>query len=539
MKRLKISEKQAALLRGLKNGKTIKITLEQYNRLFNPINESNEVKGGLNRVDKTFKKSFSDVAVKNLDENDFNITKPNKDVPPLNKKVMHRDPIKEDIFSPELHQAVSHLIYNIYQNPSQAGLDPFWVKHGLTWGDINSYLTSLGLLITGIKGLELAKKYKGRVFGTPKDAINTVEKSLGVLVAKKANRLKDPNGQQLMTKNVEMEEASNYAPGTENDPNAPWNQKDGKPIEAIGPKLYTTIAMNKEIAILKDAAGALHVFDYSNVDPAEFGDIDRIIPDDITNYVNNNAKTLSHGVGLPDFEAGKDLVKIDPALRHELVQLYDKNNSLTQALSTISEMTSAGASATGGSSGPFVGPLNMPIVKRKIPVVAEGPVAGSSATGGSSGPYDANALPNITRDGTFKKNKKKSRAEVSTQYPHGKFVEMDSCTQLNNNKEAQNGGCNGGAVSNVVKQKKGKGSIISKDALLETIINELGLNDWKVRNIVDHLNVADDVEFERCFYLMTGGKNMKKVPNPKDYLAKCIQEMGKEDVDYFYPHVVG
>ena len=30
-------------------------------------------------------------------------------------------------------------------------------------------------------------------------------------------------------------------------------------------------------------------------------------------------------------------------------------------------------------------------------------VAGSSATGGSSGPYDANAFPNIGRNGEFKK----------------------------------------------------------------------------------------------------------------------------------------
>ncbi len=529
MKKIKISERQAVLLKTLPNiNKKLKITKEQYKRLFGVITEA-DVKGGLNRVNNTFKKSFADAKVQNLGEDKFNINKPNTDIPQLGKKVMNR-PISEDIFSPELHQAVQQLIYNIYQNPSQAGLDPFWVKNGLTWGDISSYLTSLGLLVTGIKGMELAKKFKGRVFGNPQEAVQTVEKSLKVLVNKKGNSLKDPAGQQLMNK-PEVEEASNYAlgtendpyaPGTENDPNAPWNQKDGTPVELRGPKLYTAIAMNGEIAILKDAAGALHVFDYDNVNPAEFGDVNEIILDDISTYVNNNASTLSIGVGLKDFEAGKDLVKIDTMLKQELIQLYDKNNTFTNALSTITEMTSAGSSATGGSSGPFVGPLNAPIIKKKIPVVAEGPVAGSSATGGSSGPYDANALPNISRDGTCKKNVKKSKAEVSTQYPHGKFVKKDGA----------------GDSIDTIKQNKGKGSVISKDALLETIINELGLNDWKVQAILLHLRDADKAEYERCFYLMTGGMNPYKVKDSKEYLMKIIREMGKDDVDYFYPHII-
>jgi hypothetical protein len=36
----------------------------------------------------------------------------------------------------------------------------------------------------------------------------------------------------------------------------------------------------------------------------------------------------------------------------------------------------------------------------------------------------------------------------------GSFVEFDDCVKLNNNKEAQNGGCSTGAVDNVVKLRK-------------------------------------------------------------------------------------
>jgi hypothetical protein len=46
-----------------------------------------------------------------------------------------------------------------------------------------------------------------------------------------------------------------------------------------------------------------------------------------------------------------------------------------------------------------------------------------------------------------------------TQWAGGEFVEFDDCTKLNNNKEAQNGGCSTGAIDNVVKLKKSKSNV--------------------------------------------------------------------------------
>lgn len=54
---------------------------------------------------------------------------------------------------------------------------------------------------------------------------------------------------------------------------------------------------------------------------------------------------------------------------------------------------------------------------------------------------------------------------TKTQWPNGEFVEFDDCVKLNNNKEAQNGGCSVGAVDNVVKTKKTKDSVISKKGI--------------------------------------------------------------------------
>jgi len=72
MKRIKITENQAKLLgitKPSKQGTVIKITLEQYNRL---IKEDNtRVKGGLGRVDKTFRVETQKVNIKNFTDKDI------------------------------------------------------------------------------------------------------------------------------------------------------------------------------------------------------------------------------------------------------------------------------------------------------------------------------------------------------------------------------------------------------------------------------------------------------------------------------------
>jgi hypothetical protein len=69
----------------------------------------------------------------------------------------------------------------------------------------------------------------------------------------------------------------------------------------------------------------------------------------------------------------------------------------------------------------------------------------------SVGPYDANALPGIKRDGSFKETKP-TKAQKNTQYAGGSFVEMGDCTKMNNKPAGS--GCSQGAVDNVVKLKK-------------------------------------------------------------------------------------
>ena len=75
---------------------------------------------------------------------------------------------------------------------------------------------------------------------------------------------------------------------------------------------------------------------------------------------------------------------------------------------------------------------------------------------GSMGAYDANALPGIGRDGSFKKPSK-TNAEKKTQYAGGSFVGFNDCTKLNNKPAGS--GCSQGAVDGVVKLKKTSGNI--------------------------------------------------------------------------------
>lgn len=420
MRKVKINERQSKLLKEIK-AKKYKITSEQYHRLIEPITES--VKQTLN----------------------------------------------EDIFNSELHQAVLKLIHDLYNNPSQAGLDGFWRRNGLTWGDLFQGLTAMGLLISLPTGAyKIANRIKGKFFHKPEEAIAAVEEVATKLIQepKSNNKLRDPDGQILMKQTQELDEVDIESKVNGDDSN-------------VGNVIFRVLVFNGEIALISNKSDELFVFDYADLSYDDFKEYSKYFTPDseidgviLQKYINDNIETLPVGIGLQAFNEGDPIVKIDEPLKNELVSLYDKSietmRILHEYMPKVNETTVAGSSGSGGSSGPFTGPLGGGVIKKTLypedelnNVIKEGPVAGSAATGGSSGPYDANALPGIKRDGSFKKIKK-TQAEVSTQYPDGDFVEMDACTKLNNNKTAQNGKCSTGAIDNVVKLKKGKGSVISK-----------------------------------------------------------------------------
>lgn len=504
MKKIRITEKQAELLRSLAlsentNKKVVKITREQYDRLF----KGGIIKETLSPLERSFKTEFAKHDVKNLgsvseidyqQNSKFNIMKPN---PSLPKSIKENDG--------DLKKEITELVKYMYRKSEN--FSPFWEQHDLTFDDICDVLKSKNMIISKNGKFELSKS-----LGSPQQAMQSLEDELRNLVG------------DLKTEN--------YPLGAKDDPNAPYNQNISF-TSPIKPKSepFEVIYYNQEIAILKGPDG-YYAFFYFNIDKEDlaqyaerekiyvgkadgepdfdYGDFN-IDADIIQNYVNDNLKGISKGEGFNDWERGVDLVKIDSELKQDLISTYDKDKKITAILSSIQENETdfdshlskiktslstpdiskapegetdeeklarlksviakkredsqriskekgLGETTTAASSGQFTAPMGMTSGKMPVdndeldvPVVYET----TTQTAGDY-TYDANALPGINRDGSFKKTGK-TKAEKNTQWAGGAFVDFDDCTKLNN--KSAGSGCSQGAVDNVVKLKKTSGNI--------------------------------------------------------------------------------
>lgn len=286
----------------------LKITKEQYNRIFATglINEEQvpKIKGGLNRVDKEFKKY-------SLKEGEDQLKKETLEL----IKYLYR---KSDDFS------------------------PFWAENDLTYDDICDALCASKLVIKKDGGYELCK-----TLGSPEKAINAVEEELRAMLGNDK------------TPKDELEEGDwfDYLP------NHPANQEDpqyGKGTHIKNPKLIV-LGYNGEFALVKGEDGTMYAFYYDGIDRDEFLDyVDREIigsePDGeggydneysdewdiddevLTDYINDNASGLKVGEGLDAWESGDfDLVKIDGELKQELLDMYDKDPMVLKTLGGLNE----------------------------------------------------------------------------------------------------------------------------------------------------------------------------------------------------------
>jgi hypothetical protein len=579
------------LKEGVRN--IVKLTKEQYNRIFASglINESDDVKGGLTRVDTNAKKQFAAGDVKNLKPvseeeginadsgSKFDIKKPNTQIP-SSAQGKFGQPIKENESSDKLKKETIELIRYLYRKSED--LSPFWEEHGISYDEICSALLHKKLIVKKGGKYELSK-----ALGEPQAAIQAVENELrGIFGDKESEAVLGlaeddypatdaPKTDAPMTDApVDEYDNHNYPAGADADRNAPWHQNDpAEPSkQAKNPKLEP-VAFNRELTIFKDPQGQLYAFYQDSVDKQElypYASVERhyagkdedgepqydydfdnveIDGDVVANYVNDNLASLSKGEGLEDWESGVDLVKLDDALRQDLLSVYDKDKNLFKALGGVDESLSQDDAMRGfkdnlkaaftpkeptgedpaakqsrivaklhdlknkelerqarekaelkarydsaegvdemtsaASSGAFTAPMSgAGVVKREMPNV---PVVGETTSGsGSMGAYDANALPGIGRNGEFK-DTKKSKAETTPQWAGGSFVKQPACSKMNNNKSAQNGGCNQGAGS--LKTVKASGSInapsLGENEIFEAIAKKTGKTIEEVRQIIN------------------------------------------------------
>jgi len=144
--------------------KKLKITSEQYNRLF----ESTKIAGGINRVNKTFKQEFSNKDIKNLEEDNFDISNSIPTIPNSRIKMKKElKPLNESAYN-EIYTAVSHFLHNVWNNPSQEGLDPIFRRNGVTWGDFIKFYSGVGLLTLGVGGGIKINNIFNRIFSRNK-----------------------------------------------------------------------------------------------------------------------------------------------------------------------------------------------------------------------------------------------------------------------------------------------------------------------------------------------------------------------------------
>lgn len=358
------------LKEGVKN--LVKITKEQYNRIFASglIKEDESVKGGLARIDTTFKKEMAGSKIKNLKPvteeegitadagTKFNITKPNTSIAGAQKfgKPMNEG---ENQFKTE----ITELIKFLYRKSEE--LSPFWEQKGVTYDAICDLLKSKGIIISKNGKFELSKK-----LGSPQAAIQAVEDQMKTLVPQEqeveteAYPLQDAPVMDAPTQDApSLETEGNYPDGAENDSKAPWNEKEAsttKPNFPTETKL-TPVAHNREITILKGPDESLYVFYNESVDKKEYMDYAsvprtyvgkdeegqpeydydfdavEIDGDVVGHYINDNLANLTKGEGVEAYEQGINLVKIDEPLKQELLSLYDKDKNVAKLLGPIEE----------------------------------------------------------------------------------------------------------------------------------------------------------------------------------------------------------
>ena len=331
MAKIKITEQQARLL-GLKPNIKVKLTQEQFDRIFTSglIKEDEEVKGGLNRVDKTFKKEFTGKKIQNLGENDFNIQHPNPSLPVAAQGKFGKSS------APDLKKETMDLIKYMYRKDEN--FSPFWGDHGLTYEEICDALINKKMVVA-----ENGKFTVSKSLGDAKKAIEMIENTLREMIG-----------------GDDITELSNYPAGAEYDSRAPWNQKEPEYTQTISPKEtpFTLITMNPEIAILKgdDGMYAFYHYDlgeeelspYTEMEQYavgrdedgdveyEYGEFEKT-PEGLEAYINDNINNFKTGEGFDAYEEGANLVKIDDELSNHLLSLFDKDKNITKALGSVNE----------------------------------------------------------------------------------------------------------------------------------------------------------------------------------------------------------
>jgi hypothetical protein len=486
--------------------KKLIITKEQYNILIKAglIKESDSsmVKGGPNRIQKDFNNEFV-----GLTEDELNIKASNSDLPASTQKpIKPHKPIHENEKggSDKISKEIKDLLKHLYGNTSEFNSD-YWVgEKGKSCNEIEEYLTDKGYIVKKGRNYIVPKS-----LGTKEEAKATIEESMREFVGEPME---------------EIEEDS----GIEDDSVVLSNQEEQEPIK--NRTHYDIFVFNDGMAILNQGTEFFLLDFYDNDVDYEGREMGK---DDINLFLNNNErelpnilipldielvdelgemynlnthfmkkleqiKTIIGGIneGLEDFS--NEYPEKSPEEQERLKKIIDARRAKEKASrppmgskhplgqwndpkQTELDLDETGCAGAMGVGSPVV-PMGTPI-RRNIETVYESTIA---STGNFQ--YDTPGIANIGRNGEYKKGGKKTKAETTPQWAGGSFVEQPECSKPNNNKEAQNGGCNSGASS--LKMKKTSGSInapsLAENKIFEEIAKRTGKTIEEVKQIISN-----------------------------------------------------
>lgn len=424
------------------------------------------------------------------------------------------DKPKKEASPDNITNEIKELLKHLYGYTPEFNAE-FWVdEKGKTIDEICDYLIAKGVLVK-----------KGRNFIVPKSLGSNEEAKAAVETA-----IREFIGEP----EVEIEE--DYPAGAEHDSSAPYNQPDQESIENHTD--YVTFVYNDGLAILRDKyTNQFFLLDFHDNNVTYEGR--EMTEDDINEFLNTN-----------DGKLEKILIPLDENLLNELSEMYDlnkffisklqeikalmvgnikegnsefadhyselqpkkrtngENSKILDKLKSLKNQSNTShpkpvtqhpldphpddvTEVTGAaSSGSFSAPMTSGPIKSGIQTVYESTIA---STGNFQ--YDTPGLVGISRDGKFQTNTKKPKAFKTPQWAGGSMVDQPECSKLNNNKEAQNGGCNSGAES--LKTKESKGSVnaptLGENQIFEEIANQTGKTIEEVKQIISNKNYTKEL----------------------------------------------
>ncbi len=498
MGKIKITQKQAELL-GLNKinenkvteTKKLRITKEQYDRLLS----SGLLKETVTPLDIIFNK-------------DTESEIPEAEAPEVKPETV------------DIEGEMKEFLKFLYHESKQ--LSPFWEQNGLSYEDICAKLKAEGIIIGENGNYAISK-----TLGDAEAAKTALKMALSAMIGQGV----EPEG--------EMDEIDTRSQGSPDYIEPKHNKGD----QSNQPMVYEVIYTDETMALLKKD-GKFYFFNwydsrYNDNNPKtniinrylsssedETGSVENDWNnEDMQNFINAHGDELNIGVGKEGFDDGYDLVELDNGGMHYLKTVYSLKPDIINILNKLSEgvgnfkanvkksfnepskadstksreelraaelarrdaekkglekryKTGDVDETTASASGAFTGPLNGPI-NRDI----EEEVIDETTTAGA-GNFQYDTPGGLTMD--LGKSNPKSKAEKTPQWAGGSFVKQPECSKPNNNKTAQNGGCNSGASS--LKTIKAKGSInapsLGESEIFEAIAKSTGKSIDEVRQII-------------------------------------------------------